>query len=110
MGGVVESSGEDSELSDVLEIVAGQWAAIGFKIVPKPSDRQITPHVYSGDALMSMFFGIDNGVPTPPCRPRTSRRRPATSCNGRPGVSITRRRAPPASRPTSGGEAADGPH
>ena len=61
---VVETSGEDSEQSDVLEIVADQWAAIGFKIVPKPSDRQIMrTRVYAGSALMSMFFGIDNGVP-----------------------------------------------
>ena len=68
---VVESSGEDSEQSDLLEIVADQWAAIGFKIVPKPSDRQIMrTRVYSGDALMSMFFGIDNGVPAAALPPK----------------------------------------
>ena len=33
---VVEASGEDNEQSDVLEIVADQWAQIGFKISPKP--------------------------------------------------------------------------
>ena len=62
---VVESSGEDNEQTDVLELVADQWAEIGFKISPKPSDRQIMrSRVYAGSALMSMFFGIDNGVPT----------------------------------------------
>lgn len=62
---VVETSGEDNEQVDVLELVRDQWAEIGFKIMPKPSDRQIMrTRVYSGDALMSMFFGIDNGVPT----------------------------------------------
>ena len=38
---VVESSGEDNEQSDVLELVADQWSQIGFKIASKPSDRQI---------------------------------------------------------------------
>ena len=62
---VVETAGEDNEQVDVLELVRDQWAQIGFKISPKPSDRQIMrSRVYAGTALMSMFFGIDNGVPT----------------------------------------------
>ncbi|MEK0084394.1 ABC transporter substrate-binding protein [Benzoatithermus flavus] len=62
---VVELSGEDNEQTDVLEIVRDQWREIGFKIMAKPSDRQIMrSRVYAGSALMSMFFGIDNGVPT----------------------------------------------
>ncbi len=68
---IVETSGEDNEQSDVLEIVADQWAQIGFKISPKASDRQIMrSRVYAGDALMSMFFGIDNGVPTAALPPK----------------------------------------
>ena len=62
---VVETAGEDNEQIDILELVRDQWAEIGFKITPKPSDRQIMrTRIYSGDALMSLFFGIDNGVPT----------------------------------------------
>jgi peptide/nickel transport system substrate-binding protein len=62
---VVELSGEDNEQSDVLELVRDQWREVGFKITAKPSDRQIMrSRVYAGTALMSMFFGIDNGVPT----------------------------------------------
>jgi peptide/nickel transport system substrate-binding protein len=68
---VVESSGEDNEQSDVLELITDQWAEIGFKIASKPSDRQIMrSRVYAGTALMSMFFGIDNGVPTSAMPPR----------------------------------------
>jgi peptide/nickel transport system substrate-binding protein len=68
---VVENSGEDNEQVDVLELVADQWAGIGFKITPKPSDRQIMrSRVYAGTALMSMFFGVDNGVPTSALPPR----------------------------------------
>jgi len=62
---VIETSGEDNEQVDVLELVRDQWAEIGFKVSPKPSDRQIMrSRVYAGSALMSLFFGIDNGVPT----------------------------------------------
>jgi peptide/nickel transport system substrate-binding protein len=68
---VVETTGEDNEQSDVLEIVRDQWAEIGFKITDRPSDRQIMrSRVYAGDALMSMFFGIDNGVPTASLPPK----------------------------------------
>jgi peptide/nickel transport system substrate-binding protein len=68
---VVENSGEDNEQSDVLELLADQWAAIGFRITSKPSDRQIMrSRVYAGSALMSMFFGIDNGVPAASLPPR----------------------------------------
>ena len=53
------------------ELIADQWAAIGFKITSKPSDRQIMrSRVYAGTALMSMFFGIDNGVPAAALPPR----------------------------------------
>ena len=49
---VVENSGEDNEQTDVLELVADQWAAIGFKITAKPSDRQIMrSRVYAGTRL-----------------------------------------------------------
>ncbi len=68
---VVESSGEDNEQSDVLELVADQWKEIGIRISSKPSDRQVMrQRVYAGTALMSMFFGIDNGVPTSSMPPR----------------------------------------
>jgi len=51
--------------------VADQWAQIGFKISPKASDRQIMrSRVYAGSALMSMFFGIDNGVPSASLPPK----------------------------------------
>jgi peptide/nickel transport system substrate-binding protein len=68
---VVETTGEDNEQSDVLELVRDQWRAIGFKITDKPSDRQIMrSRVYAGTALMSMFFGIDNGVPAAALPPK----------------------------------------
>jgi peptide/nickel transport system substrate-binding protein len=61
---VVETSGEETEQSDTLELIRDQWAAIGFKVHSKPSDREVLRNrIFSGDALMTIFFGIDNGVP-----------------------------------------------
>lgn len=62
---VVETAGEDTEQSDVLELVRDQWQQIGFRIHTKPSEREVLDNrIFSGDALMTIFFGIDNGVPT----------------------------------------------
>lgn len=62
---VIESAGEEAEESDVLELISHQWAKIGFKIHSKPSDRQVLRNrIFAGEGLMSIGFGIDNGVPT----------------------------------------------
>ncbi|MCB9943736.1 MAG: ABC transporter substrate-binding protein [Geminicoccaceae bacterium] len=62
---IVETAGEDNEQSDVLELVRGNWAAIGFRIHTKPSEREVLRNrVFSGEALMTIWYGIENGVPT----------------------------------------------
>jgi peptide/nickel transport system substrate-binding protein len=62
---VVESAGEDSEQGDVLELVRDQWAEIGFKVHAKPSERQVLrDRIFSGQALITIGYGIDNGLPT----------------------------------------------
>jgi peptide/nickel transport system substrate-binding protein len=62
---IVETAGEDTEQVDILELIRDQWAEIGMKIHSKPSDREVLRNrIFSGDALMTIFYGIDNGVPT----------------------------------------------
>lgn len=62
---IVETAGEDSEQIDVLELIRDQWADIGFKITSKPSEREVLRNrIFSGDALMTIFYGNDNGTPT----------------------------------------------
>lgn len=62
---VVETAGEDPEQVDILELVRDQWAQVGFKIHSKPSESEVLDNrVFSGEALMSISYGIDNGVPT----------------------------------------------
>lgn len=62
---IVETAGEDTEQADVLELVAHDWQKIGLKIHTKPSEREVLRNrVFSGEALMTIWFGIENGIPT----------------------------------------------
>ena len=68
---VVETPGEDPEQVDALELVRDQWAEIGFQIHAKPTDREtLRNRLFAGEALMSIFYGIDNGTPTAAMPPR----------------------------------------
>jgi peptide/nickel transport system substrate-binding protein len=68
---VVETAGEDTEQVDILELVRDQWAEIGFRIHSKPSEREVLRNrVFAGETLMSIFYGIDNGMPTAFMPPR----------------------------------------
>ena len=62
---IVETAGEDTEQADILELVADDWRKIGFEIHTKPSEREVLRNrVFSGEALMTIWYGIENGIPT----------------------------------------------
>jgi peptide/nickel transport system substrate-binding protein len=62
---IVETPGEDIEQTDVLQIVSEQWKRIGVKLYVKPSQRELLRNrVYAGETQMSVWSGIENGVPT----------------------------------------------
>jgi peptide/nickel transport system substrate-binding protein len=62
---IVETAGEESEQSDVLELVEESWLQLGIRIHTKPSQREVFRNrVFAGDALMSIWFGLENGIPT----------------------------------------------
>ncbi|MCB2054520.1 MAG: ABC transporter substrate-binding protein [Geminicoccaceae bacterium] len=68
---IVETAGEDSEQSDILELVRDQWAAIGFRIHTKPSEREVLRNrIFAGEALMTIWYGLENGVPTADTSPK----------------------------------------
>ena len=68
---VVETAGEDSEQSDLLELVAEDWAALGLKIHTRPSQREVFRNrIFSGETLMSIWFGLENGIPTAEMSPQ----------------------------------------
>jgi peptide/nickel transport system substrate-binding protein len=62
---IVEDSGESSEKSDVLELVRDSWRHIGVKLYSKPAQLTLfRRRVFSGDALMSLDKGVENGLAT----------------------------------------------
>jgi len=62
---IVETAGEETEQSDVLELVREDWLDIGLRIHTKPSQREVFRNrIFSGEALMSIWYGLENGIPT----------------------------------------------
>ena len=62
---IVDSSGESTEESDVLEMIKRDWAKIGVALFTKPSQREVFRNrVFSGQAVMSVWSGLENALPT----------------------------------------------
>ena len=62
---VVETAGEESEQADILELVQEDWLDLGIKIHTRPSQREVFRNrIFSGETLMSIWYGIENGIPT----------------------------------------------
>lgn len=67
---IVETAGEDSEQTDMLELIRESWAKAGIKLFPKPSQREsLRNRIYSGDAVMTVWGGLENGIPRPEMSP-----------------------------------------
>ena len=61
---VVETAGEETEQSDILELVHEAWLNLGIKIHTRPSQREVFRNrIFSGETLMSIWFGLENGIP-----------------------------------------------
>ena len=60
---IVETAGESTEQTDVLEMIRETWREVGIKLFPKPSQREVLRNrVFSGEALMSVWTGLENGL------------------------------------------------
>lgn len=67
---VVETAGESTEETDVLELIHDDWRQIGIELFTKPSQREVFRNrVFAGEAVMSVWSGIVNGVPTAAMNP-----------------------------------------
>jgi len=67
---IVETAGESTEQTDILEMIRETWREVGIKLFPKPSQREVLRNrVFSGDALMSVWSGIENGIAGPNTSP-----------------------------------------
>jgi len=62
---IVENSGESTEQSDVLELIRDSWRRVGVRLFAKPSQLTLfRRRVFSGETLMSIDKGIENGLAT----------------------------------------------
>ncbi len=62
---VVEDSGEWPEKSDVLELIRDSWRHIGISLFAKPLQLTLfRRRVFSGETLMSIDKGVDDGLPS----------------------------------------------
>jgi peptide/nickel transport system substrate-binding protein len=62
---IVETAGESTLETDVLELVTDHWRQAGIALFIRTSQRDVfRSRAMGGQIMMSMWSGIDNGVPT----------------------------------------------
>ena len=63
---IVETAGESTEQTDVLELIRETWREVGIKLFTKPSQREaFRNRVFSGETVISVWSGLENGLATP---------------------------------------------
>jgi len=61
----VDTSGESTEETDVLELIADHWKQIGIKMFVRASQRDLfRRRAQSGESQMSVFLGFNNAIAT----------------------------------------------
>jgi len=67
---IVETSGESTEETDMLELIRETWREVGIKLLSKPSQREVFRNrIFAGETLMSIWKGLENGIATPDMSP-----------------------------------------
>jgi peptide/nickel transport system substrate-binding protein len=62
---IVETAGESTEESDVLELVRDTWSEAGIKLFSKPSQLNVfRDRIFAGETMMAISKGLDNGLVT----------------------------------------------
>ena len=60
---IVETSGERSVETDVLQLIDDTWRDVGVALYTSASQRDVfRTRIFSGDAMMSVWFGFDNAI------------------------------------------------
>ncbi len=68
---IVETAGEDTEQTDVLELIRDSWRRAGIALYTRPSQREVFRNrIFSGETVMSIWFGFENGAPTADMSPK----------------------------------------
>ena len=67
---IIDTSGESTEETDVLELIRDTWHKLGIAMFSRPSQREVfRKRVFSGKSMMSVWSGLSNGIPTPEMSP-----------------------------------------
>jgi peptide/nickel transport system substrate-binding protein len=67
---IIQTTGQSPEEGDVLELIGDTWKQIGVGLFTKPSERDTMRNsVFAGEAVMSVWTGLENGLPTPDMMP-----------------------------------------
>jgi peptide/nickel transport system substrate-binding protein len=67
---IVETAGESTLQSDVLELIRDDWAKLGIKLFTHASQRDLfRSRVAAGSTVMSVWAGANIGAPTPSTSP-----------------------------------------
>jgi peptide/nickel transport system substrate-binding protein len=67
---IIDTSGESTEETDVLELIRDSWRGLGIAMFARPSQREVfRKRVFSGKSMMSVWSGLNDGVPTPEMSP-----------------------------------------
>jgi peptide/nickel transport system substrate-binding protein len=62
---VVETAGDSTEQTDLLELVRDSWRSAGIKLFSKPSQLQVFRNrIFAGETMMAADKGVENGLPT----------------------------------------------
>lgn len=68
---IIETAGENTVESDVLELIRDHWYDVGIKIFVRVSQRELLRRrVKGGETIMTVAQGLDNGVPTADMSPK----------------------------------------
>lgn len=61
---IVETAGEDTEQTDVLELIHDSWLQAGIKLFTRPSQREVFRNrIFAGETLISIWSGHEFGIP-----------------------------------------------
>jgi peptide/nickel transport system substrate-binding protein len=67
---VVDTAGESTLETDVLELLTDHWRKVGIALFIRTSQRDVfRSRAMGGQIVMSMWSGLDNGVPTADMNP-----------------------------------------
>ena len=67
---ILDTAGESTEQTDILALIKDSWRKVGLAMFPRPTQRDLfRKRAYSGQTIMSVWSGHNNGLPTPGTSP-----------------------------------------